>query len=259
MGITAINGIPITSSATDTIGISNTTTGVGPYYLVFVDSTSGYRTPLVDSSTLTYNSTTNTLTTTTFAGSLTGTASWATSASRAITSSNADTATQLITRVVPFGSTFYPPFVQDNNASDIAEVYYTHPSYSFNSSTAELKANLINITGSGMNSSTADANLTIDASVTQSMTWIASFTTTRSLIINNLTPGRSVDVYIRNTNATQRQIIFSGSTSTTGHVLINMATPFLNGASTTTQNITAVSGTMYPRIKNIAGTIIGGL
>ena len=105
----------------------------------------------------------------------------------------------------------------------------------------------------------ADANLTIDASITQSVSWVASLTATRSLIVNNLTDGRQVQVYIRNTNATQRQIIFSGSSTTTGHTLINMATPFLNGASTTIQNIPATNGTIFPTIRNIGGTILGGL
>ena len=90
------------------------------------------------------------------------------------------------------------------------------------------------------------------------MVWSAAMTTTRSLIINNLTDGRSIDVYIRNTNATQRQIIFSGSTSTTGHTPINMAVS-AGGVSVTTQNIAGSTGTMYVTIKNINGTFVGGI
>ena len=90
------------------------------------------------------------------------------------------------------------------------------------------------------------------------MYWVASFTTTRSLVVNNLTQGRQVRVYIRNTNATQRQIIFSGSTTTSGHGLINMAVN-AGAASVTTQNIVATNGTMLATIENIGGFIVGGL
>jgi hypothetical protein len=65
------------------IAITDTQTGTGPYYPVFVNGASGNRSALVDSITLTYNSTTNTLTTT---------SSFAVSSSRAISSSFATTA-----------------------------------------------------------------------------------------------------------------------------------------------------------------------
>jgi hypothetical protein len=44
--------------------VTDTTTGVGPYYLTFVDGTSGNRPLRVDSTTLTFNATTNVLTAT---------------------------------------------------------------------------------------------------------------------------------------------------------------------------------------------------
>jgi hypothetical protein len=46
------------------IAITNTTTGTGPYYPVFVDATTGNKAALVDGTTFTYNATTNTLTVT---------------------------------------------------------------------------------------------------------------------------------------------------------------------------------------------------
>jgi hypothetical protein len=64
MGVTAINGVAITSSlalTSSAIKITNTSTGTGPYFPVFVDSTAGDRSARVDSSTFTYNATTNTL------------------------------------------------------------------------------------------------------------------------------------------------------------------------------------------------------
>jgi hypothetical protein len=107
-------------------------------------------------------------------------------------------------------------------------------------------------------SNTSDANLTFDAAITQSMYWVAAFTATRSLIVSNISQGRMVRVYIRNTNATQRQISFSGSTTTTGHAAINMAIS-AGGASATTQNIAGSSGTMFVTIENIGGFIVGGV
>ena len=50
-------------NATNT-AITDTTTGTGPYYLTFVAGTTGNQAQLVDSTTLTYNATTNTITAT---------------------------------------------------------------------------------------------------------------------------------------------------------------------------------------------------
>jgi hypothetical protein len=125
-------------------------------------------------------------------------------------------------------------------------------------STGEFRAGFSNNNSAGTKTTTADANVTIDAALTQSVTWIASLTTTRSLIINNLADGRQVNVYIRNTNATQRQIIFSGSATTTGHVLMNMSVG-AGIASTNTQNIVGTSGTMLVHAFNIGGNLVGGI
>jgi hypothetical protein len=125
-------------------------------------------------------------------------------------------------------------------------------------STQEFRAGLINNLAGGTKTTTADANLTIDAALTQSVTWIASLTATRSLIINNLADGRFVNVYIRNTNATQRQIIFSGSATTSGHALMNMSVG-AGVASATIQNIAGTSGTMLVHAFNIGGNLVGGV
>ena len=47
-----------------TITVTDTTTGTGPYYVAFTDGTTGARNLRVDSAALTFNATTNTLTTT---------------------------------------------------------------------------------------------------------------------------------------------------------------------------------------------------
>jgi hypothetical protein len=58
----ATNAISALTSSRFTV--TDTTTGTGPYYVVFTDGTSGAQLPRVDSATLTFNATTNTLTVT---------------------------------------------------------------------------------------------------------------------------------------------------------------------------------------------------
>lgn len=75
-----------TVTAADTaskVTVTDTTTGTGPYYPLFVAGTSGAQSSLVDSTTFTYNATTNTLTVT---------SSFATSASRAALADSATSA-----------------------------------------------------------------------------------------------------------------------------------------------------------------------
>lgn len=72
--------------------VTDTTTGTGPYYVAFTDGTTGARSVLVDSAALTFNATTNVLTTT---------ASFATTASRAISSETATSASFASTSSLP--------------------------------------------------------------------------------------------------------------------------------------------------------------
>ena len=87
----ATNATSATSATTATnatnVAVTDTTTGIGPYYIAFTDGTTGNRAVRVDSTTLTFNATTNTVTAGTFSGALSGNASTATSASFASTSS----------------------------------------------------------------------------------------------------------------------------------------------------------------------------
>jgi hypothetical protein len=67
----ALNGnanTAATATNANNIAVTNTTTGTGPYYLTFVDGTSSNRAVRVDSTTLTYNATTDTLTVANLAG-----------------------------------------------------------------------------------------------------------------------------------------------------------------------------------------------
>jgi hypothetical protein len=53
-----------TAASASKVSITNTTSGTGPYYPVFVDNSGNGITPRIDSSTYTYNATTNVLTVT---------------------------------------------------------------------------------------------------------------------------------------------------------------------------------------------------
>ena len=112
MGITNINGINITASA---FNVTDTTTGVGPYYLVFVAGNSGGKTPLVDSSTLTYNATTNALTATSFVG----------------TASTANSL--LVGENTSANSSHYPPFTPTfpGGGGTLASVYSASSNFTF--------------------------------------------------------------------------------------------------------------------------------
>ena len=91
-GITSITSTSFTGSlqgiatSASSFAVTDTTTGTGPYYLTFVDGTTGFRTPRVDSVALTFNATTNFLNVT---------ASNAFTASSAVSSSFAGNAGQV--------------------------------------------------------------------------------------------------------------------------------------------------------------------
>lgn len=259
MGITAINGIAITASlstSASAILINDSATG-GTRYPTFVTNTGGTNFVEIDSTAYTYNNTTNTLTAGTFVGALTGTASWASSASRAVGANSANTVDTLQTGSV--NAIFYPLFVDSNNGAPSAERPNTTGNFTFNPSTLELRAGLINQAGTPqLTSSNGTTNLTIDASLTQSLYWVAAFSVTAGLFVSNLTTGRIVKVYIRNTGSAAKGIAFSGSTTATGHTAINMSVN-AGAISVTTQPIAASSGTMVVWIENMGGFIVGGI
>ena len=79
-----------TATTASTITVTDTATGVGPYYLAFTSGTSGAQILRTDSSTLTFNATSNTLT----VANLAGTASVATNI--AVTDAGGDTSTYIL-------------------------------------------------------------------------------------------------------------------------------------------------------------------
>lgn len=260
MGITLINGIAITSSLANTASLV-TVIGDGstsaPCPILFVQN-SGSVDARVNSN-ITYgilaqrlnvpNISSSAIIAASFTGSLLGTSSVT---SQIQTAGGAGPEGQTASQYIVFVPN-YPGGggVTPSIPSGSTNLRYTP-------STGEFRAGFSNNNSAGTKTTTADANVTIDAALTQSVTWIASLTTTRSLIINNLADGRQVNVYIRNTNATQRQIIFSGSATTTGHVLMNMSVG-AGIASTNIQNIVGTNGTMLVHAFNIGGNLVGGI
>lgn len=114
MPISKINGQTII--ATD-VTITDTQTTNATFYLAFLDSTSGTDNIKIDSSGLTYNALTNTLTLGAGVGTLSG------------------AATQVQTISTATNATFYPTFVDANNGTATAETVYTDAGISYNPST----------------------------------------------------------------------------------------------------------------------------
>jgi hypothetical protein len=100
----ALTGTASLATNATNVAITDTTTGTGPYYIAFTDGTTGNRAVRVDSSALTFNATTNTLTVTSsyaiqaltasYALNIPATASYA---SQALSSSYASTASYVVT------------------------------------------------------------------------------------------------------------------------------------------------------------------
>ena len=109
---------------------------------------------------------------------------------------------------------------------------------------------------------TGDANYDYDASTTQVASWIANFTATRSLVVSNLTAGRMIRVYVRNTNGTPRLISVTASTTAAGHAAVNLAGNFVGAnaagqVSATGVTLAATSGTAVITVWNAGGNLVG--
>ena len=96
-GVTASFTGSLTGTATNAtnVAVTDTTSGVGPYYVMFADGTTGNRAVRVDSAALTFNATTNTLTVTSSFATIATSASFATTASFATSAATATNATNI--------------------------------------------------------------------------------------------------------------------------------------------------------------------
>jgi hypothetical protein len=115
-------------------------------------------------------------------------------------------------------------------------------------------------TVSGSSSTVNETPITIDASQVQYHSRIASFTAARTVEVSNLTPGRWVQIYIRNTNASSRTITVSASTTTTGFSNVNLAVSTTAGSTSAVSfSLAATSGTAVIWVANIDGDIVGSV
>jgi hypothetical protein len=117
----------------------------------------------------------------------------------------------------------------------------------------------INSITHGNSSSGIDGNVTVEADQHNLFAWIASLSAARTLFISNLTAGRMVTVYLRNTNATGRVITIQASTTTSGHANVNLSPSVSGGASVSVVSLAATSGTAVIRVFNANGNICGSI
>jgi hypothetical protein len=148
--------------------------------------------------------------------------------------------------------------------NNLTSSYAISASYSLNSTTSSLAL----ITSGSVilrtcNFTTGITNLNITPNCAIS-SWIASFTAGRTLTISNLTDGKSIKIYIRNTNASSRQITIQASTTTSGHTNV-LCSRGIDTASVTAPtaisiiSLAANSGAATIWVANVGGTFVGSI
>jgi hypothetical protein len=264
------------------VAVTNTTTGTGPYYLMFADGTTGNRATRVDSSTLTFNATTNTLTVANLAGN----------ASTATTATTATNATNVNTGLVTTNATHYIPFVNSNNNPASAEALGTVGTLTYNPSIGQFGATRIvatSITGSlqgsisGTATTAATASLSLSAAPF-SVTAVAMLTggssdngkvligsTGSGMTLAGLTAGSGISITSGSGAITITSTAGGGtvtSVATAGTVSgINLTGGPITGAGTitlggsisglTTSNLSSSAGITNAQLANSAITIAG--
>lgn len=113
----------------------------------------------------------------------------------------------------------------------------------------------------GNSNSTSDADATVDSATTSYYAYVQSTSgTARTINISNLTAGRVIQLYLRNTNAATKQINITASTTTTGFAAVNLSPGSAAGAaSVTSVTLAATSGTAVITVFNANGTIGGSI
>lgn len=112
----------------------------------------------------------------------------------------------------------------------------------------------------GGSSSATSGVVTIDALQYERFNYTASMATGVTVQFANLTNGREVKLYVRNTNATARPVTFEASASTSGYtgVALSPGNP-PGGISVSGLTLSGSTGTAMVWVGNIDGTIVGGL
>lgn len=112
----------------------------------------------------------------------------------------------------------------------------------------------------GSDTTTTSGVITIDGTLYDRFNYTASIATGVTVNFSNLTSGREVKLYARNTNATARLVTFAASSSGTGHTGVNLAPgnpP--GGPSVSGITLSGTTGTAMAWVANINGSIVGGL
>lgn len=112
----------------------------------------------------------------------------------------------------------------------------------------------------GNSSSTTDADATVDSATTSYYAYVQSTSgTARTINISNLTAGRVINLYLRNTNAATKLINITASTTTTGFAAVNLSKGDAGGASVTSVTLAVTTGTAVVTVFNANGTIGGSI
>lgn len=110
----------------------------------------------------------------------------------------------------------------------------------------------------GSATNTVDADVTLTVNIVAFYSYIQSASaTTRTINIANLIEGKSITLYLRNTNAAAKTINIAASATNTPFVGVNMSRS--GAASVTSVTLAAVSGTAVVKVFNAGGVICGSL
>ena len=115
----------------------------------------------------------------------------------------------------------------------------------------------------GNNSTTTDADAIVDASTTTFFAYVQSASSTaRTIQISNLTAGRRVYLYLRNTNAATKAITIQASTTTTSYANVALSGSFVGAnavgqISASVVTLAATTGTATVMVFNANATIGG--
>jgi hypothetical protein len=111
----------------------------------------------------------------------------------------------------------------------------------------------------GGSSTATSGTIVVDADLYERFNYTASIATGVTVQVQNLTDGKEVQVYVRNTNATARPVYFEASTTTSGFAGVNLAVGNPVGApSASGITLSGSTGTTLVWLGNINGTIVGG-
>jgi hypothetical protein len=126
--------------------------------------------------------------------------------------------------------------------------------------TASYATNASAIIANVSSSNATSGSVTFDAGITQLGRWTASLdnTSTHNLLISNLTNGKSITVYARNTSAGSRTINCLASTTNSGHTVVNMSRG-TGQTSVTSIQLANNTGTATFWFANIDGVIVGSI